>query len=233
MESSIVSIRNEGDIAIITMDDGKANALSPAMLADLGTAFDEVEKPAKAVILAGRPGRFSAGFDLKVMMSGPDNAKGMLMAGGELALRLYEFPLPVVMAVSGHAIAGGVLLAACGDVRIGVNGPFKLGLNEIQNGMPVPILLHDFARDRLINSEFIPAVLQSKMYTSEEAVVAGWLDQSVEGEKLAEVAMSEATRLSKLTGRAYHMTKKSIRATTISRIRSTMDENISQLTGSL
>ncbi|MBL4634625.1 MAG: crotonase/enoyl-CoA hydratase family protein [Kofleriaceae bacterium] len=233
MESSIVSLRNEGDIAVITMDDGKANALSPAMLADLNSAFDEAEKQSKAVVLTGRPGRFSAGFDLKVMMSGPDNAQAMLMAGGELALRLYEFPLPIVMAVSGHAIAGGVLLAATGDVRIGVKGDFKLGLNEIQNGMPVPILLHEFARDRLTAKEFVPSVLHAKMYSSDEAVEAGWLDRAVEGEQLLETVMSEAVRLSKFTGKAYHLTKQSIRQATITHIRNTMAENLAQLTGSL
>ncbi len=233
MESSIVQVRSEGPVAVITMDDGKANALSPTMLAALGKAFDTVESDAKAVVLAGRPGRFSAGFDLKVMMSGPKPAYDMIMSGSELVLRLYEFPLPIVMAVTGHAIAGGVLLAAAGDHRIGVRGDFLLGLNEVKNHMPVPVIFHEFARDRLTAKELIPSVLQSKMYNPDEAAEAGWLDTVVEGEALLEAAMSKANALSELTGKAYTLSKRSLRQYTVARVRETLADNVAVLTGSL
>ena len=233
MESSIVQYAQEGSVALITMDDGKANALAPTMLEALSDAFDKAEKDAKAVVLAGRPGRFCAGFDLKIMMTGPDAAMAMIMQGGELFLRLYEFPKPIIMAVTGHALAGGVLLAATGDLRIGVRGEFKLGLNEVQNSMPVPVLAHELARDRLTAEELLPAVAHAKIYDPESAAVAGWLDRTVDGEKLAEEAMAEATRLGALPGFAYAATKKSLRKQTIAYIRSTLDENLAELTGKL
>ena len=233
MESSIVQYAQEGSVAVITMDDGKANALSPTMLEAIGSAFDKAEKDAKAVVLAGRPGRFCAGFDLKIMVTGPDAAMSMIMQGGELFLRLYEFPKPIVMAVTGHALAGGVLLAATGDIRIGVLGEFKLGLNEVQNNMPVPVLAHELARDRLTAKELLPAVAHAKIYNPESAVEAGWLDRAVEGENLASEAMATATKLSALPSFAYATSKKSLRTQTIEYVRSTMDANLAALTGKL
>lgn len=231
MESSIVDYAQEGPVALITMDDGKANALSPAMIEALGAAFDRAEKEAKSVVLAGRPGRFCAGFDLKVMMSGPEAAMAMVVAGGELFLRLYEYPKPLVAAVSGHALAGGILLVATADTRIGIQGDFKLGLNEVQNNMPVPVLAHELARDRLSPRELTAAVVQAKIYDPEAAVAAGWLDRAVDGEKLAAAAMEEATRLAGLPGHAYAVTKKSLRRQTIAYIRKSMDDNLAELTG--
>jgi enoyl-CoA hydratase len=233
MESSIVQYAQEGSVALITMDDGKANALSPTMTAAIGEAFDKAEKDAKAVVLAGRPGRFCAGFDLKIMMTGPEAAMSMIMAGGELFLRLYEFPKPIVMAVTGHAMAGGILLAATGDTRIGARGDFKLGLNEVANNMPVPVLAHELARDRLTARELLPAVAHAKIYNPESAVEAGWLDQAVEGEQLASVALETAKKLGALPGFAYATSKKSLRTQTIEYVRNTMDANLAALTGKL
>ena len=231
MDDSRLTYALEHDIAIITMDDGKANVLHPDMIQALNSAIDKAESEAKAIILAGRPGRFSAGFDLKVMATGPDAAMSMISAGGELFMRIYALPLPVVMAVTGHAIAGGVLLAATGDVRIGIGGEFKLGLNEVENGMPVPVLAHELARDRLRTSEFIPATLHAKMYAPDEAAQAGWLDMVVAPEELAKTAMAEATRLGALHRNAYAATKVSLRKQTIELVKRTMDNNLAQLVG--
>ncbi len=233
MESSIVQYVQEGSVAVITMDDSKANALSPTMIEAVGGAFDRAEKDANAVVLAGRPGRFCAGFDLKIMMTGPEAAMSMIMAGGELFLRIYEFPKPVVMAVTGHAMAGGILLAATGDVRIGARGDFKLGLNEVQNNMPVPVLAHELARDRLTARELLPAVAHAKIYNPETAVEAGWLDRAVDGEQLASEAMDTAKKLGALPSFAYATSKKSLRTQTIEYVRSTMDANLAALTGKL
>tara|TARA_R110002096_G_scaffold16898_15_gene58277 strand:- start:65882 stop:66583 length:702 start_codon:yes stop_codon:yes gene_type:complete len=231
MESPIVQYETHDSIAVITMEDGKANALSPTMLDALSEAFDRAEKEAKAVILAGRPGRFSAGFDLKIMATGQEAAMSMIMQGGEFFLRLYEFPKPIVMAVSGHALAGGILLASTGDTRIGMKGDFKIGLNEVTNGMPVPVLGHEFARDRLTASELVPAVMHAKLYDPESAVEAGWLDRVVDPEKLAAEAMAEATKLAALPGYAYAATKRSLRKQTIEYIRANNATNIAELTG--
>src|SRR5262245_4559732 len=99
------------------MDDGKANALSISMIEALLAALRRAEEAGHAVVLAGRPERFCGGFDLKVMMSGPANAAGLLRAGSDLLLSLYGARVPLVIACTGHAVAGGALVVLTGDVR--------------------------------------------------------------------------------------------------------------------
>lgn len=229
MSTELVHYAQAGSIASITMDDGKANALSGAMLDALHTAFDRAEKEASAVVLTGREGKFCAGFDLRVMMSGPEAAIALVKAGGELLLRLYALPLPLVVGVTGHALAGGVLLAATGDTRIGIHGQFKIGLNEVQNGMPVPILAHELARDRLHAAELLASVVQAKIYDPEAAVRAGWLDRAVAPEALAAECAAEAEHLAKLPRAAYAMTKRSLRRQTIEYIRATFEANVVEM----
>ena len=118
-------------VAVITMDDGKANALSPAVIEMLHACLDRAEREAAAVLLTGRDRRVSGGFDLKVMTSSLENMRTLVTAGAELLLRLYLFPRPVVVACNGHALAMGALLLLVADARIGAAGDFKIGLNEI------------------------------------------------------------------------------------------------------
>ena len=230
MSDNIVSLAMDGTTAVITMDDGKANAISPALVAEIGAALDEAAD-AKVIVLTGREGKFCAGFDLRIMMAGPQAMRDLVLLGGELLVRLYEIPQPLVIACTGHALAGGVLLVATGDTRIGVTGPFKLGLNEVRNGMPVPILAHEFARERLDPRELVAATVQARTYDPEAAVRAGWLDRVVAPEMLMDEAMTEAAELSKISGSAYAATKRSLRRKTIEYIRSTVDSNLNELTG--
>lgn len=226
----IVTTQTHGNVVVITMDDGKANALAPAMLTALDAAFDEA-KDAGGVVLAGRAGKFCAGFDLKIMMSGPDAARQMVKDGGECLMRIYEFPKPLVVACTGHALAGGVLLVATGDTRIGAKGPFKLGLNEVRAGIPIPILAHAMAADRLDRRAFVEAVLQARIYDPDDAVTAGWLDRVAEPENLMSEAIAEATRLAELPATAYGKTKQSIRRGTIKHVRDTLESDLAELMG--
>ncbi len=226
--SEIVKVEARGELAIVRMDDGKANAMSSALVADLGAALTDVEKSAKAIVLAGRAGRFSAGFDLKAMMSGPEAARALVMAGGELLMRLYETPLPLVVACTGHAIAGGALMVATGDVRIGARGDFKIGLNEVANAMPVPILAHELARDRLDPRALVESVLHARLYDPETAAKVGWLDRVVAPEELEAAALETASALAKLPQPAYGYTKRSLRRETIRHVRDTMQSNLDE-----
>ncbi len=226
--SEVVSFELRGDLALVRLDDGKANAMSMALVAGVTAALERASKEAKAVVLFGRPGRFSAGFDLKVMMSGPDAARALVMAGGELLMKLYEHPQPLVVAVTGHAIAGGVLMAATGDRRIGALGDFKLGLNEVANGMPVPILAHELARDRLDPRALVESVLHARLWDPESAVRVGWLDRVVEAAELESAALEEAALLAKLPQPAYGQTKRSLRRQTIRYVRESMAANLAE-----
>lgn len=226
--TDILHFEKRGDVALVRMDDGKANALSPDMLQALSAAFDRATAEAKAIVLSGRPGKFCAGFDLKVMMSGPDNARALVAAGAEIFMRIYEHPQPVVAAVTGHALAGGILIAACCDERIGATGDFKLGLNEVAAGMPVPILAHELARDRLDPRELVRATMFAHIYDPESAVTAGWLDCVTAPERVEEDAVARAAALAKLPALAFSMTKRSLRRETIRHIRETLKSNMDE-----
>lgn len=219
MSEPLVRYTQEDKVAVIAMDDGKANALSMAMIDELLAALDRAEREAGAVVLTGRPDKFCAGFDLRVMMSGPDNAIALLTRGAELLLRLYESPLPVVMAVTGHALAGGVLVVCTGDVRIGADGPYKLGLNEVAIGLPVPLLAMELARSRLLPTELTRATLLAQIYSPTEARAAGYLDQVVAADAVAATALAEAKRLAALPRAAYAGTKQRLRADVVRTIR--------------
>lgn len=219
----------DGNIATVTMDDGKANALSDAMIDALLAALDRAEREAAAVVLTGRKDRFCAGFDLRVMMAGAASATTLLKRGATLLLKLYGSPLPVVMACTGHAVAGGALVLLTGDVRVGGRGAFKLGLNEVSIGMPVPVLAMELARDRLDPKELGAATLESRIYAPDDALKAGYLDVVVPEEELAARARSEAQRLSGLARGAYAATKQRLRGKTIRHIQDTFDADIAQL----
>ena len=219
----------EDSVAIVRMDDGKANALSVAMIDALLAALDRAAREAKAIVLAGRDERFCAGFDLRVMMSGPEQATALLKRGSELLMRLYEAPLPLVIACTGHALAGGALVVLTGDVRIGAAGAFKIGLNEVAIGLPVPVLAMELARDRLVKTELHRATLLATIYAPDEAVRAGYLDEVVAPDQLMTRAKAEAARLGALPNGAYRATKARLRGTTAAYIRDSLDRDMASI----
>lgn len=219
----------ENEIAVIQMDDGKANALSKAMIDALLAALTRAEGEAKAVVLAGRPERFCAGFDLRVMMASPQAATELLGAGSELLLRLYACKVPLVIACTGHALAGGALVVLTGDYRLGAAGEFKLGLNEVAIGLPVPVLAMELARDRLLPSELPHATLHARIYAPDTARAAGYLDEVVPAGELLARATAEAARLGALSKGAFRATKQRLRGRTIDYIRATMAEDLRTL----
>lgn len=227
--ADIVHYTLEHKVAVIRMDDGKANALSVDMIDGVLAALTRAEAEASAVVLTGRPDRFCAGFDLRVMMSGPEQAKALLGRGSELLLRLYGAPLPLVVAASGHALAGGALVVLTGDTRIGARGEFKIGLNEVAIGLPVPVLAMEFARSRLTPAELTRATLFSQIYTPDTAVDAGYLDRVVAPDDLLAAATAEAARLGAFARSAYKATKQRLRGVIIDDIKARMVEDMRTL----
>ncbi len=219
----------EGTTAVLQMDDGKANALSEPMIGALVAAIARAEKEASAVVLAGRPDRFCGGFDLKVMMSGPENAKALLRLGSDLYTKLYGATLPVVIACTGHALAGGSLLLLTADVRIGTAGAYRIGLNEVSIGMPVPVLAMELARDRILTTELGRATLQGTIYDPEGAARVGYLDTVVPATEVLERAKAEAARLGALPRNAYVATKMRLRSKTIQHITETLEADMGGL----
>ena len=175
----------EDGIATIAMDDGKVNALSIAMLERLHECLDRAEKDEAVTILTGREGYLSAGFDLRVFQEEPERIVEMLTLGATFSERVLAFPRPLIVACSGHAIAAGTFAALAADLRIGVEGPFKLGLNEVKIGLTVPLFVVELARQRLTPAEFNRSLGSARMYSPQEAVDAGLLDRLVAPEELA------------------------------------------------
>lgn len=226
-----LSYRLDDTVAVVTMDDGKANAISPAVLAGLHELLDRAQGEARALVIEGRPGKFSAGFDLSVMTESVESMRGLVTTGAEFLARLYEFPLPTVAACSGHALAGGALMLLVCDVRIGAQVPSKIGLNEVAIGMPLPIFCVEFARDRLTAAAFTRSTMGAQVYDPEGAVAAGYLDAAVASDALAHEAMAQARALAQLSTGAYARTKAHARRATLELVRSTLADDVASLTG--
>jgi enoyl-CoA hydratase len=219
----------EDKVATIRMDDGKANALSHAMIDGLLESLERAEKEAAAMILTGRPDRFCAGFDLKIMMSSPADAKKLLTRGVDLFMKLYGSKVPLIAASTGHALAGGALVLLCCDLRIGAEGLYRIGLNEVQIGLPVPVLAMELARDRLEETELTKATLLATIYDPAGAKRAGYLDETATQDALMPRAKELATQLSSLARTPFEATKKRLRQKTIDHIYASLESDMASL----
>ena len=184
--------RDEG-VRILRIDNGKPNAVSTAMSTELMAALEAAEKDTHAIILTGRPGMFSAGFDLGTMGEGPKAAAEMVAGGGKLALAIYNHPKPIVGAISGHAVAMGLFMAMVCDYRIGAAGKFKYQANETAIGMTLPDFAIQFARAALSKRHYDRVIVQSEPYGPEGARDCGMIDEVVEAEALEARALEVAT----------------------------------------
>lgn len=210
-------------IATITLDDGKRNALSLEAFAALGAAFDRARADRAVVLLTGREGVFSAGFDLAVMRAGGAATAALVRTGFELAERILAFPGPVVIACTGHAIAMGAFLVLAGDYRIGALGPYKLGANEVAIGIPLPHFAIELCRQKLSPRHFHRAVVLSEMCAPEDAVAAGFLDRAVPAADLADAARETAARLATLNADVHATSKLRARAPALRAIRAAIE----------
>jgi len=226
---SHVTFELRDKVALVQMDDGKANAMSYALMDALDGALDRAEREAAAVVLTGRRGRFSAGFDLAEMMTGIDRARALVSRGADLLLRLYALPMPLVVACTGHALAGGALMMLTGDVRVATRGAFRIGLNEVQIGMPVPVLAMELARDRLRTEHLTAATLFAIVVDPVGALVAGWVDELAAEEALLDAALGHARKLTGLPREPYAKTKLALRERTIRYVRETLVEDMKRL----
>jgi enoyl-CoA hydratase len=225
--SDLATYSRSGSIATITMDDGKANVMSLAMLNALHVAFDEAERDKTVPILKARGKHFSGGFDLSVFAKGTaEDQYLMVKAGAELALRLLSFPLPVVAACQGNAFPMGAFLIMSSDHRIAAEGDYRIGMNEVAIGLTVPRFAIEVARQRLTPAYFSRVVMTAEMFEPAEAVTAGFFDRIVAAEALDKAAEEAATALSTLNLAAHAATKLRARGEVIKLIRKVIDEDI-------
>lgn len=226
-ESTPLDASLEGRVLVVRLDDGKANALSHERIDQLHAVLDTAETEAGGVCFVGRPGMFSAGFDLRVMQSGPQAGTKLVRAGGELLMRLYVHPQPTVVAVTGHALAAGALFVLSCDTRLGpVDAPAKIGLNETAIGLSLPEFASALATARLTPREFTRASIQATIYDPAGALAAGYLDELVPVAELEVVAIAEARRLAELPAVAYGTTKRRVRRALAEGVLERLDEDL-------
>ncbi|WP_409278794.1 crotonase/enoyl-CoA hydratase family protein [Pseudomonas defluvii] len=209
--SELITYHLDEGIATLTLNNGKVNAISPDVIAAFNSALDRAQQDRAVVIITGQPGILSGGYDLKVMTSGPQAAVSLVTAGSTLSRRLLAHPFPVIVACPGHAVAKGAFLLLSADYRIGVEGPFSIGLNEVQIGMTMHHAGIELARDRLRRSAFHRSVINGEMFDPISAVDAGFLDKVVAAEQLQEAALAAARQLKKINMSAHKNTKLKVR----------------------
>lgn len=205
--TDLVTYRLDDGVATLTLCNGKVNALSPAVIEALNAALDRAEQDRAIVVLTGQPGILSGGYDLKVMTSSPENAMALVASGSRLSRRMLAHPFPIVAACGGHAVAKGAFLLLSSDYRIGVEGPFSIGLNEVQIGMTMHHAGIELARDRLTKPAFQRSVINGEMFAPQAALQAGFLDQVVAPEQLEATVAAVVQQLKKLNMTAHRNTK--------------------------
>jgi enoyl-CoA hydratase len=218
--NDFVRYEQHDGIAMLNMDDQKANAYGPGMIQALSEGLDRAELEAQVAVIKGRPGVFCAGFDLKIIRGDDEQARvDMRSAGEALLLKAYVHPQPLIMACTGHALAAGALLMLTGDYRIGVIGEFSIGLNETAIGLSLPPFGLELARDRLDPRALSNATVGATLCDPQAAVEVGYLDSAVESQSFDDAVVDMANRLSALDVAAYAETKRRLRRATIERIR--------------
>ncbi|WP_395344183.1 crotonase/enoyl-CoA hydratase family protein [Ningiella sp. W23] len=205
--TNTVSYTLHDNVATIAMDDGKANALSTEMIVQLNAAFDKAQEDEAIVVITGRDGVFSGGFNLKEMQKGQQEAIALTAKGSKLARRILAFPKPVIALASGHSIAmGAFLLLAC-DYRMIADGEYKVGLNETLIGMTMHNFGIELARFRLPNHYFNRCVINAEIFDAKGAVDAGFVDRTVPQEQMAGAAAMAGKLFSQLDMTAFRNTK--------------------------
>jgi enoyl-CoA hydratase len=209
--SDIVTYERVGGVGVITMDDGKANAVSLALQVGVNAALDQAEADNVPVVLTGRPGILSAGFDLKTLAASGQPAVDMLNGGLQLSMRLLSFPTPVVVACPGHSIAMGIFLMLSCDYRIGVRGNYKYSANEVAIGMTMPFSTIEILRHRVTPAALTRAVVLAEAFTPDNAVETGVLDLVVDEADLMSTALATAESFTSLNMDAHKYSKQRLR----------------------
>lgn len=201
----------EDQIAVITLDDGKMNAMNWEFFKELNEALDRsLADKANVVIFTGRKGIFSAGLDLKLLPTqSMEEQIRFQKTFASTMIRIYLFPVPTIVAYAGHAVAGGAIFSYACDLFVAADGPYRIQINEVANKMLIPSWITLICRSSIPHRYWKEALLHSRAYTPREAFEKGIVDVLVEEEgKVMETAKAIAGDMFKLYGPAYAYTKK-------------------------
>jgi enoyl-CoA hydratase len=223
-----IAYRLAEGVATITMDDGKVNVMSIAMLQDLAAAFRQAEKDGAIVVLrSGRKDIFSAGFDLKVFAANDvERSLEMVKAGAELALHLMSHPFPTIGIMEGHAFPMGTFLLLACDVRIGARGKHRMGLNEVAIGISPPGFAIELARSRIHPAWLSRTVMLGEMFEPEDAMVAGFLDRVVPATEIEHTVDDVVSGLRKLHAPSHALAKQRLRLPAIVAMREAITQEL-------
>jgi enoyl-CoA hydratase len=227
--SNPVTTTIEDGVAVLRLDDGKANVVSHRLIEQISEGLDRAQAEATAVAIIGNEGKLSAGFDLKEMTAGLDRTRALVGAGGRMLMRIFTHPQPVVVGVTGHALAAGALLVLSCDTRIGADVPAKIGLNETAIGMGLPVYALELAQARIAPAHLTRAAVQAEIYDPAGAVEAGYLDRVVPAADCERAAIDEARRLGQLPGSAYAYTKLALRRPIADRVLAALDDDMARM----
>jgi len=209
MADPIATLSKEGDISIIKLDDGKANAFSYDMLSQVNELLAKVPRDSGALVITGREWLFSGGFDLKTLATGDmEKITKMVQLGYNLLLELFSFDRPIVAAVSGHSIALGLFVTCSADYRIAIDGKYVCQANEVRNNMDIPTQIMEILKARVDKKYFYPAVYHSDVYSVQESIKVGFIDEVVSEDQFMERVMEKAKELATLPHPFYANTKK-------------------------
>ena len=219
--SDRIQLEMNAGIATLRMNRPPANALDLQFLTELGEAFAEFENREEvgALIVTGTDRFFSAGLDLKAVPTySADEQRALATELNRMVGRLYGLPLPVVAAVNGHSIAGGVIIALCCDYRIAAAGDYKIGLTEARVGVPFPVGPMAVVQGELSAPSARRAVLLARNVSPQEALSQGWLDELQPAEQLLSRATEMAEEMAALPRASYGRIKRQMRAAALARI---------------
>mgnify|MGYP003952329307 CR=1 FL=1 len=210
MTDSIATLTQDNDISIIKLDDGKANAFSYDMLTQVNELLAKVPRDSGALVITGRDGLFSGGFDLKTLAAGDmEKITKMVQLGYRLLLELYSFDRPIIAAVSGHSIALGLFVTCSADYRIAIDGKYICQANEVRNNMDIPTQIMEILKARVNKNYFYPAVFHSDAYSVQDSIEVGFIDEVVPQTEFMDRVMEKAKELATLPHPFYANTKKS------------------------
>jgi len=221
--NQFVNYTTEKNYAVVTINNGKVNAISHEVIDALNDALDQAEAAQKVVILTGKDGIFSAGYDLKTMTESPESTKTLVTKGSKLVYRMLSYKLPIIAACSGHAVAKGAFILLACDYRVGVEGDFKIGLNEVMIGMTMHNAGIVMAKARLAPVFLERSVINAEMYNPKDAITAGFLDRAVPQQFLMSTATKIAEMFGKLNLRAHAETKLKVRKHYLAELKTAID----------
>lgn len=211
---------HDGGVLVLTADRPPANAMDVALLGDVLDAIERVARdPPRALVLSGRPGFFSAGADLKAVPHyDQDRQRTMVASINEMALGIYELSCPVIGAITGHAIAGGLVLALCTDLRV-ASRTGRYGLTEVKVGVPYPQAAIGVVAAELAPHAARVLAFGNELIDADECLRLGVFDEIVEPDAVVPRALEIATALAAFPPEVYTRTKRDLRGATAARLR--------------